>query len=344
MLALSAFACSASAAVHTVQFEADTPMWTVGLNIAYPDMNITLGDTLKFVSYAFHDVTLVHADGAPTWSKCSMNGIAANQTTIYGVSEFAGTGVVEKHYTPPTCGEYFIACSIMMHCAMGQRFKLTVASSDGNECTSPCVRDACVTADSKKAVTDDTNMHPVKPAAPAMFWGEGPYADLTANIGDAIVFHTFGGMYDVATVSSADAFNSCDLSGKTLHADWKMVQMKPSTEPTDACVSNADCCKNSSCGSSGNGPMKAATFTFTAAAAGDVYLVSSKDAMSGGPQCKLGQKFKLTVLEAGLANSGFTSEAPMVATTTTAASDASDSVASWFAVMLVACNAFFRGL
>jgi len=226
----------------------------------------------------------------------------------------------------------FFACSVMMHCAYGQRFKLTVATADGSVCVSPCTRAACVTDGSKNAVTDHTMMHPVLPTAPAWFWGEGPYADLTVHIGDSVIFKTFGGMYDIAMVPTHAAYNSCDMRNKTVLAAWKMVNMAPSTEPTDTCASNADCCKDSSCGSSGN----AATFTFTATAAGEVYFVSSKAGFSGQPQCELGQKLKLIVFDASIATS----------TTTTAigVSSACSSTLCLSVVALFASIAFLRGL
>lgn len=285
LLVLAMLADGVLSATHTVTFS-DSPIWTVGIGVAYPDLAINLGETVAFTSYSEHDVVLLHAPSSGThWDQCSMGGIQAGSfTTIWASSEFSADGASEQHYTPPSCGDFYMACSIGGHCAFGQRIKVTVSNGDGSACTSPCVGAGCVNADAKSAVTSGT-VHHVKPAPDSQYWGStAPYDALTVNVGDSVLFRTGAGYHDVATVPTLTALSSCDTSGKTLVADWDYSSGLTSA----ACDSSTACCAGSSCGTSGN----YVTYTFTAEAAGDTYFVCSM-----GSHCQTGQKFILTVTD-----------------------------------------------
>jgi len=170
----------------------------------------------------------------------------------------------------------------------GQRVNVLVKNAGDALCASPCVNAACVTAASKvsKATVRD-----VKPLPGSGYWGQGPYNALQVDIGDSVLFRTGAGFHDVATVPSVADFDSCDMTGMAVVADWPYMQ----TTPTAACNSSSTCCSGSTCGVSG----QYVTYTFTATVAGDTYFVCS---YGNGGHCKTGQKFKVTV-RAGPANS-----------------------------------------
>lgn len=295
-LVLGALVGGASGASYTVALK-DQTVWTVGLGVSYPDMSITKGETLKFISSAHHDVVLLHAPSSGThWDQCGPTGIVqGHSTSIFGSGDFfsATSPLVEKHYTPPSCGDFYIACSVSQHCMVMQRVKVTVANADGSACAAPCVGAACVTADSKLPVAASGVLRDVKPAAKAKFWGQAAYDTLTVNIGDSVLFNTFAGGHDVATVPTAAALDGCDMSGVTVLADWTYG----TTDPSSSCASTSTCCTGMSCGSSGY----AVTYNFTATTAGDTYFVCS---MGAGGHCKEGQKFRLTVNPASLSSDG----------------------------------------
>jgi len=265
---------------------ADEPIWTVGIGVAFADMNIKLGETLTFLSYSDHDVVLVHAhDSGNHWNQCGPTGIAAeNFTSIFTPSDFSHDSIIRKHYTPPTCGDFYIACSVSAHCAYGQRFKVTVKGTDGSSCSSPCLKAACVTTASK---TLGAVEHVMKPMPNSGFWGVGPFSMLTVNTGDTVLFRTGAGFHDVATVLSATDFDSCNMKSKVVVADWPYQK----TLPTAACNTSTDCCPSGSCGAFGY----YVTYTFTAKVAGDTYFVCS---YGGGGHCKQGQKFRVKVVDA----------------------------------------------
>lgn len=269
---------------HTVTYS-DTALWTGGVGVSYPDLTITVGETLKFVSYSHHDVALLHAPSSGThWDLCGMEGIPSNNfTTVWAASEFAGNAATEKHYSPPTCGDFYIACSVPPHCAYGQRVKVTVNNADGSACSSPCLDAACVTTDSKLTVASGT-VHDVKPAPNSRFWGSSTLYDaLTVEIGDTVLFQTGAGYHDVATVPTQAELNSCEMSSMTLVADWDFASGMTSA----ACNASSTCCAGTTCGLSGS----YVTYTFTAETAGDTYFVCS---IGGGSHCQTGQKFILT--------------------------------------------------
>jgi len=268
---------------HTVGFNT-APVWTVGIGVSYPDMSITLGKTLSFTSSNTHDVVLLTPPSSGTpWNLCTMTGIAASsRTTVFASSDFAVSNS-EKHYTPPTCGDYYLACSVSAHCAYGQRMKVTVSNVDGSACASPCVGIACVTAASQQTVATSQDVHAASPALPAQYWGVAFYNDMTVNIGDSVIFKTGAGHHDVATAPDAIAFGSCSTSSKVVLANWDSSGNISST-----CVSNSACCTGNSCAKDG----MFATYTYTATAAGEVYFMCS---IGGGMHCQQGQKFKLTV-------------------------------------------------
>jgi len=154
-----------------------------------------------------------------------------------------------------------------------------------------------VTADSKVSKTEGV-IHAVKPKPDAGYWGQGPYAALSVNVGDSVVFRTGAGFHDVASVPTSKAFADCDMSGMTQLASWEPMK----TTGTAACNSSSVCCAGSACGATGY----YVTYTWKPTAAGDTYFVCS---MSGGHHCKLGQKIKVTVKAAEAAASSTTSAA-----------------------------------
>jgi len=241
-------------------------------------------------------VSVLHAPSSGThWEQCGMAGIPSDKfTIIWPSTEFSATSATEKHYTPPTCGDFYIACSVPPHCAYGQRVKVTVNNFDGSVCTSPCVGAACVTTDSKRSLASGT-VHDVKQAPNSQFWGSSALYDaLTVTIGDSVLFRTGAGFHDVVTVPTQAALNSCDMSKTTLLADWDYS----SGATSSACNSSSACCAGSSCGKSGMYVI----YTFTATAAGNTYFSCS---IGAGSHCQTGQKFTLTVNtpEDGTANS-----------------------------------------
>lgn len=292
-IVISILVSSASGAahskVHTVNY-ADTPIWTVGIGVSYADMSINLGDTMEFASYSSHDVVLV--DGTPpskgtAWDLCGATGITpGNMTSIWAVTDYTHDSVTKKHWTPPTCGTFYIACSISAHCQYGQRLVLTVKNKDGGACASPCSKAACATADSKVTKTAGV-IHSVKPKPDSGYWGQGPYGMLSVNVGDTVLFRTGAGFHDVATVPTSTAFQNCDMTGMTQVANWDYQVMDKSTA---ACQSSDKCCPGSTCGKTGY----YVTYTWTAAAAGDTYFVCS---IGGGNHCKTGQKIQVRVSE-----------------------------------------------
>jgi len=284
-LALSACLNVASAKEHTVTFS-DSPIWTVGFGVAYADVSITVGDALAFVSYSGHDVALVHAPLSGThWDQCGSNGIgASNNTKIFAANDFTAV-LSTKHYTPPTCGDFYIACSVGPHCMYGQRVKVVVKSADGKACASPCVNAGCVTSASKSLKSGATE-YGVKPMANSKWWGTGPYDALEVNLGDTVLFRTGAGFHDVATVPTKAGFDACSMTGKTVVGDWTYGTIAVSS----TCKSASDCCVGATCGVSGN----YVTYAFNASAAGDTYFVCS---IGNGGHCKTGQKLHVKVLD-----------------------------------------------
>jgi len=281
VLALSAYLNGALGKEHTVTFS-DSPVWTVGTGVAYADVSITVGQALAFVSYNGHDVVLVHTPSSGThWDQCGSNGIAvANNTNIFAASDYTAA-LSKKHYTPPTCGDFYLACSVGPHCMYGQRVKVTVKRADGNACQSPCVNAACVTKASKSFVTGATE-HALKPKANSKWWGSGPYGALEVHVGDTVLFRTGAGFHDVATVPSKSAFDQCDMAGNTVVADWTYG----TTSPTTTCTNSKHCCNDLSCSVSGN----YVTYVFNASSAGETYFVCSY-----GSHCQTGQKLHIKV-------------------------------------------------
>jgi hypothetical protein len=286
MLAISlvfAFLSGSASSKEVLVTYSDSPIWTVGIGVGYADLTITLGETLSFSSYSSHDVALMHAPstGSP-WDQCSQSGIPAeNFTSVWAPGDFTASSVTKKHYTPPTCGEFYLACSVAPHCMYGQRIKVIVKNADNAVCTSPCLNAACVTTASK---VSKTLVHDVKPIANSGFWGQGPYEAITVDIGDSVLFRTGAGFHDVATVPSAADFDSCDMKDKAVVAEWTYM----TTSPNPACNSSSVCCSGSACGATGQW----VTYTFTASVAGDTYFVCS---YGNGDHCKTGQKLRLTV-------------------------------------------------
>jgi len=284
VLSFASFVGLALGTTHTVELN-KKPVWTVGVGLSYSDMTITLGKTISFTSSNMHDVVLLipPSSGTP-WDLCTMTGIAAgSKASVFANSDF-GTTNTEKHFTPPTCGDYHLACSVAPHCAFGQRVKVTVTNVDGSACSSPCAGADCVTAASTQLVSVAQNVHPVSPVLPLRAWGVAFYDDMTVNIGDTVVFQTGAGFHDIASVSDMSAYSSCSTSNKVLHAAWDYS----SGNVSSACASSTVCCPGNSCGKAG----MYATYTYTATTAGDVYFIC---AVGAGSHCRLGQKFKLTV-------------------------------------------------
>lgn len=275
----------AQAAVHTVSFAVDTPMWVVGSGVSYADLSVQLGDTLRFSSYQDHNVALLHTPSSGThWEQCTQTGMSTNFTTIWSSSDFA-SGPVERFYMPPTCGDFYIACSVTPHCAFGQRVKVTVNNVDGTDCISPCADAACVTVDSKPSAPSGTVQN-VMPVANSNFWGmNGAYDTLTIDIGDTVVFRTQPGFHDVSTVPTSDDFESCTMDSKTLLAEWDSSQ-----EISTACTDMATCCSGSSCGAGADGMT--VSYTWEAATAGEVHFVCS---VGVGYHCRAGQKLSVIV-------------------------------------------------
>jgi len=266
---------------HVISFN-NAPIWTVGLGVTYADIDVKVGETISFASYSGHDVVLVHATQTGTpWDQCGQTGIAVGAfTTVFSPSDF-GISITKKHFTPPTCGEFFLACSVSAHCMFGQRVKVLVTNADDSSCTSPCVGAACVT-DASKFTKVGANLHDVRPVADSKWWGTGPYNALEVEIGDTVVFRTGSGFHDVATVPSSSAFADCDMTHNVVVADWSYGTFNPST----ACNSSSACCGLSSCGVSG----MYVTYTFTARSQGDEFFVCSI-----GNHCKAGQKVHVHV-------------------------------------------------
>lgn len=281
-LVCSLLSSTASGKEITVTYS-DAPIWTVGIGVGYADMSITLGESLEFTSYSSHDVALLHVPSAGTyWDQCGQNGVAVgNFTSIWAAADFKGASSTTKHYTPPSCGEFYIVCSVPPHCMYGQRVKVIVKNVDDTSCTSPCLNAACVTTTSK---VSQAIVHPVKPRPNSGFWGQGPFKTLTVDIGDSVLFRTGGGFHDVATLPTAADFDNCDMNAKVVVADWPYMK----TTPTAACNSSSVCCSSSTCGVSGS----YVTYTFTAKVAGDTYFVCS---YGNGGHCKTGQRIRVTV-------------------------------------------------
>jgi len=196
---------------------------------------------------------------------------------IFAATDFT-VAPSKKHYTPPTCGQFYIACSVGPHCMYGQRVKVTVKNADGKACVSPCMKGACVTSSSKSLATGATE-YALKPRPNSNYWGVGPYATLEVEVGDSVLFQTGAGFHDVATVPTRAGFDGCNMAGKTVVADWTFGTQDPST----TCKSSKDCCTGSSCSTSGN----SVTYVFNATSAGDTYFVCS---VGSGGHCKGGQK------------------------------------------------------
>jgi len=244
---------------------------------------------MEFASYSSHDVALVTGtppSGGTAWDLCTATGITpGNMTSIWATTDYTHDSVTKKHWTPPTCGTFYIACSISAHCQYGQRVVLTVKNKDGGACASPCSKAACATVDSK--VTKSSGViHSVKPKPDAGYWGQGPYGMLSVNVGDTVLFRTGAGFHDVATVPTSKAFDDCDVSGMTQLANWPYQVMD---KGTPECIASDKCCAGSTCGKQGKYYV---TYTWTAAAAGDTYFVCS---IGAGNHCKTGQKIKVRV-------------------------------------------------
>jgi len=275
----------AHGAVHSVNFAPNTPMWTVGAGVSYEDLTIQLGDALKFRSYSDHDVVLLHTPSTGNhWEQCTMTGIAGDFTTIWSPAEFdSSTGPVDRLFMPPTCGDFYIACSMGAHCAFGQKMKVTV---NGGECASPSENAACVTQSSKPSSASGS-VHDVMPVANSNFWGmTGAYNAMTVNIGDTVVFRTIAAYHDVATVPSRDDFQSCTVSGVAVVAAWNGA----SNEISDSCSANAMCCPGTSCEMGADGMT--VMYTWEADTAGDVFFICS---IGDGRHCETGQKLVVTV-------------------------------------------------
>lgn len=281
---------------HVVTFS-DAAIWTVGFGVTYPDMSITLGETLKFASDSSHDVVLLHTPTDGThWEQCGMQGIADNAfTTIWGGSDFSHSSVTEKHYTPQTCGDFYIACSVPPHCAYGQRVKVSVKNTDSSACTSQCANAACVPDASKDTVATSSLLREVKPAPNSQYWGSSALYDaITVNLGDTVTFRTGAGYHDVATVPSAADLSACEMNGKVVLAEWDATSGKVSA----ACDGASACCADSSCGAGADG--MSVTYKFSADAAGETHFVCSV-----GSHCQTGQKFSLTVVDPNTASSAY---------------------------------------
>jgi len=287
LLAFASLVKTVSGATHTVALK-DMPVWTVGIGLSYSDMTIDLGHTLSFTSVSSHDVSLLIPPSEGTaWDLCTLEGIAtASKVSVFASSDFAATNS-EKHYTPPMCGVYYLACSVGPHCAYGQRVKVTVNNVDASECASSCAGADCVTVDSKQDVIDTQKVHGVKPALPLHYWGVAFYDDMSINVGDTVLFKTGAGFHDISTVPDATAYSSCTTANKVVHAEWAYSATGEKKIST-ICETSADCCAGTSCGVEGG----YVTYTYTATTAGDVHFICS---VGDGSHCNQGQKFKLTV-------------------------------------------------
>lgn len=301
------------ATVHTVNFAPDTSMWTIG--VQYADMTIQMGEALKFTSYSDHDVALMHTPATGThWEQCSMQGFSAGaeHTTIWSTSDFALVPT-DKLYMPPTCGDFYITCSVPPHCGIGQRLKVTVNNVDGSACSSPCQDAACVTEASKPSSASGV-VHDVIPAVNSNYWGmTGVYNPLSVEIGDSVVFRTTAGFHDVATVPTLDAFSNCVMTDKTLHAEW----IYGGNDISAVCSGDAMCCPASTCGQTTDGSMP--TFTWEAATAGEVYFVCT---LGSGHHCRTGQKIKVTVNAASTGNAASTASSDAASTSSTCSNQA----------------------
>jgi len=321
-LVVSLLSCTTSGKEITVTYS-DSPIWTVGIGVGYADMSITLGETLELSSYSSHDVVLIHAPSTGTyWDQCGQNGIAVgNFTSIWAATDFTGHSITQKHYTPPTCGDFYVTCSVPPHCMYGQRVKVTVKNVDDTLCTSPCLNAACVTTASK---VSKATVHSVKPMPNSGFWGQGPYGALTVDIGDTVLFRTGGGFHDVATVPSTADFDNCDMTSMVVVADWPYMQMTP----TAACNSSSACCSGSTCGVA----SPYVTYTFTAKMAGDTYFVCS---YGNGGHCKTGQKFRVTVRDAATSPSPSSSSSSSSSSAGGSANNAGQCTAQFFSIAWV---------
>ena len=105
---------------------------------------------------------------------------------------------------------------------------------------------------------------------------------MTVDIGDAVLFRTGAGFHDVAMLPTKADFDTCDVTQKTVVAEW--IHM--TTSPTTACNDASACCSGTSCGATGN----YVTYMFNASVAGDVFFVCSY-----GHHCKQGQKIHVKV-------------------------------------------------
>jgi len=315
---------AAHSKVHTVSYS-DTPIWTVGIGVSYADVSINLGDTMEFASYSSHDVVLITGnpkgphDNGTAWDHCSATGIPSGvMTSIWETKDFTHDSVTKKHWTPPTCGIFYIACSVSAHCQYGQRVVLTVKNKDGAACAQadPCFEYKCALADSK--VTKSSGViHSVKPKPDSGYWGQGPYGMLSVNVGDTVLFRTGAGFHDVATVPTSKAFDDCDVSGMTQLANWPYQVMD---KGTPECIASDKCCAGSTCGKQGKYYV---TYTWTAAAAGDTYFVCS---IGAGNHCKTGQKIKVRV------------SAPTTAGPKSVASAAGDAMPCMMHMLLAICS------
>jgi len=273
---------------HVVTFSS-APSWTVGIGVGYADMSIVLGEALSFSSISSHDVVLMHAASldAP-WSQCGQNGIVGNTTTIWGSSDFTDSSVTTRYYTPTSCGDFYIACSLSAHCMYGQRVKVSVKNVDHSACTPSCSNATCVT-EASKANPSNAVTHGLTPIANSRYWGQGPYSAMTVDIGDTVLFRTGAGFHDLATLPTKSEFDSCEVAQKTVLADWTYM----TTSPTATCNDANACCSGTACGATGN----YVTYTFKASVAGDTFFVCSY-----GQHCKHGQKIQVTVRSASAAS------------------------------------------
>jgi plastocyanin len=110
----------------------ETPFWTVA--VGYPDMTISLGDSLRFVSdnQGYHDVVLLSDTcGASTNYDCCAGNTISNNTeaVLYSTEDFSNTST-EFLWTPEETGTHDVVCSVGSHCQFGQHFTVTVESAD----------------------------------------------------------------------------------------------------------------------------------------------------------------------------------------------------------------------
>eukprot|EP01012_Entosiphon_sulcatum_P021025 TRINITY_DN25841_c0_g1_i1.p1 TRINITY_DN25841_c0_g1~~TRINITY_DN25841_c0_g1_i1.p1 ORF type:complete len:271 (+),score=34.55 TRINITY_DN25841_c0_g1_i1:35-847(+) len=104
----------ASGPAQTVNVASKADVWVVGNN--YANLTVNLGDTLEFRSNDEHNVALVPTSAFAT----------CDATSAQSAIEWKETALTLRSWKPTTAGDFYVICSIPLHCLYGQKFKVTV--------------------------------------------------------------------------------------------------------------------------------------------------------------------------------------------------------------------------